>query len=97
MWWNYRKPKPMQDGAFTLAVRNQAPIVPIFITMEDSDHLDPDGFPVQEYTINILPAIRPDPSLPRAEAAQKMKKENYEAWVKTYEEFYKKPLVYSEV
>ncbi|MBQ2998924.1 MAG: 1-acyl-sn-glycerol-3-phosphate acyltransferase, partial [Clostridia bacterium] len=45
MWWNYRKPKPMQDGAFTLAVRNQAPIVPIFITMEDSDHLDPDGFP----------------------------------------------------
>ncbi len=97
MWWNYRKPKPMQDGAFTLAVRNQAPIVPIFITMEDSDHLDPDGFPVQEYTIHILPAILPDPSLPRAEAAQKMKKENYEAWVKTYEEFYGKPLVYSEV
>ena len=28
---------------------------------------------------------------------QKMKKENYEAWVKTYEEFYGKPLVYSEV
>ena len=97
MWWNYRKPKPMQDGAFTLAVRNQAPIVPIFITMEDSDHLDPDGFPVQEYTIHILPAIYPDPVLPRAEAAQKMKKENYEAWVKTYEDFYKKPLVYSEV
>lgn len=97
MWWNYRKPKPMQDGAFTLAVRNQAPIVPIFITMEDSDHLDPDGFPVQEYTIHILPSILPDRSLSRAEAAQKMKKENYEAWVKTYEDFYGKPLVYSEV
>ena len=49
MWWNYRKPKPMQDGAFALAVRNQAPIVPIFITMEDSDIPDGDGFFVQEY------------------------------------------------
>ena len=96
MWWNYRKPKPMQDGAFGLAVRNKAPIVPIFITMEDSDVLDPDGFYVQAYTIHILPAIYPDETLSRAEATQKMKEENYAAWVKTYEEFYGKPLVYGE-
>ena len=97
MWWNYRKPKPMQDGAFTLAVRNRAPIVPIFITMEDSDVLDGDGFPVQEYTLHILPAIYPDASLSSSDAKDKMKKENYEAWVKVYEEFYQKPLVYSEL
>ena len=96
MWWNYRKPKPMQDGAFTLAVRNNTPIVPIFITMEDSDVMDGDGFPVQEYTINILPAIYPNRELSSARAKEEMKKANYEAWVKTYEEFYKKPLVYSE-
>ena len=96
MWWNYRKPKPMQDGAFTLAVRNNAPIVPIFITMEDSDILDGDGFFVQEYTVNILPAIYPDNTLTRAEAVKKMKMENYDAWVKTYEKFYQKPLVYGE-
>jgi len=96
MWWNYRKPKPMQDGAFTLAVRNKAPIVPIFITMEDSDHLDPDGFPVQEHTTHTLPDILPDETLPRAEAIQKMKQENYDGWVKVYEEFYGKPLVYGE-
>ena len=76
MWWNYRKPKPMQDGSFTLAVRNKTPIVPIFITMEDSDVLDSDGFFVQEYTINILPAIYPDMSLSGTEAKAKMKKEN---------------------
>lgn len=97
MWWNYRKPKPMQDGAFSLAVRNKTPIVPIFITMEDSDILDGDGFFVQEYTVNILPAIYPDLSLSSGEAKEKMRNENYEAWVKTYEEFYRKPLVYSEV
>lgn len=97
MWWNYRKPKPMQDGSFTLAVRNKTPIVPIFITMEDSDVLDSDGFFVQEYTINILPAIYPDMSLSGTEAKAKMKKENYEAWVRVYEDFYKMPLVYGEL
>ena len=96
MWWNYRKPKPMQDGAFTLAAKNKVPVVPIFITMEDSDVIDGDGFPVQEYTLHILPAIYPDNSLPRWETTKKMKKENYEAWVKTYEQFYGKPLVYHE-
>ena len=96
MWWNYRKPRPMQDGAFTLAVRNKAPIVPIFITMEDSDVTDGDGFPVQEYTLHVLPTIYPDEELPFAAAKEKMKNENYRAWVKVYEDFYKKPLVYGE-
>lgn len=96
MWWNYRKPKPMQDGAFTLAIRNKTPIIPIFITMEDSDFLDDDGFFVQEYTVHILPAIYPDETLTNVEARDKMKRENYEAWVKVYEDFYKTPLVYSE-
>ncbi|MEE0967780.1 MAG: lysophospholipid acyltransferase family protein [Clostridia bacterium] len=97
MWWNYQKPRPMQDGAFSLAVRNKAPIVPIFITMEDSDVMDNDGFLVQEYTLHILPAIYPDENLSYAEAKRDMKNKNYEAWVKTYEEFYKKPLVYGEL
>ena len=97
MWWNYRKPKPMQDGAFTLAVRNNTPVVPIFITMEDTDIPDGDGFFVQEYTVNILPAIYPDNSLTRAEARDAMKKANYDAWVGVYEDFYKKPLVYGEL
>ena len=96
MWWNYRKPRPMQDGAFYLAVRNNTPIVPIFITMEDSDRLDGDGFPVQEYTVHILPAIYPDKDLSRNDAKNDMKNKNYASWVKTYEEFYKKPLEYSE-
>ena len=96
MWYNYRKPRPMQDGAFSLAVRNNTPVVPIFITMEDSDTLDGDGFFVQEYTVHILPAIYPDKTLPAALAKEKMRKANYDAWVKVYEDFYQKPLVYGE-
>ena len=87
----------MQDGAFSLAVRNGVPVVPIFITMEDSDQIDPDGFPVQEYTLHILPAIYPDKTLSPAAAKRDMKNKNYEAWVKTYEEFYGKPLEYSKL
>lgn len=97
MWWNYRKPRPMQDGAFSLAVRNKVPIVPIFITMDDSDVLDGDGFFVQEYTIHILPAIYPDESLSHADAKKDLKNKNYEAWVKIYEKFYNKPLEYGEL
>ena len=96
MWWNYRKPKPMQDGAFTLAVQSKAPIVPIFITMEDSDVTDTYGFPVQEYTLHILPAIYPDGSLSAIEARNRMKEENYEAFVRVYEDFYGRPLVYEK-
>ena len=97
MWWNYRKPRPMQDGAFSLAISNNVPVVPIFITMEDSDVLDGDGFFVQEYTLHILPAIYPDSSLSRKEARERMREENYNAWVRTYEEFYGIPLVYGEL
>ena len=96
MWWNYKKPRPMQDGAFSIAVRNKAPIVPIFITMEDSDVIDPDGFPVQEYTLHIMPAIYPDPTLSLREAKEDMRKKNYDAWVQVYEHFYDKKLVYAE-
>lgn len=97
MWWNYRKPRPMQDGAFSLAVRNNAPVVPIFITMEDSNVLDGDGFFVQEYTLHILPAIYPDKTLSTIAAKKDMKNRNYEAWVKTYEAFYQKSLRYGEL
>ena len=96
MWWNYRKPRPMQDGAFSLAVAKNIPIVPILITMEDSDVVDSDGFFVQEYTVNVLPAIYPDNTLPRNTTREKMKQANYDAWVRAYEDFYKKPLVYGE-
>ena len=96
MWWNYRKPRPMQEGAFALAVLNKTPIIPFFITMEDTDVMDGDGFPVQAYTVHILPAIYPDTTLPLPARKAKMRQENYEAWVRVYEEFYGIPLVYSE-
>lgn len=94
MWWNYRKPKPLRKGAYTLAAKNKVPIVPVFITMKDSDMLDADGFFVQEYTIHIAKPIFPDPALPLAENVSNMMNENYLVWKGIYEDTYGIPLTY---
>ena len=88
MWWNYRKPKPLKNGAFNLAVRSKVPVIPIFITMEDSDFVGEDGFPVQEYTVNIGKPIYPDSNLSEKENTVMMRDKNYEIWKEIYEDFY---------
>lgn len=95
MWWNYKKPKPLKNGAFKLAARNDVPVVPIFITMEDSNIIGEDGFPVQEYTINIEKPIYPVEELSEKENTERMKEKNAEVWKKVYEDFYKIPLEYT--
>ena len=66
----------------------------VLSAMEDSDVLDGDGFFVQAYTVNFLPPIYPDKNLSKKENIQNMKDENYNLWVKTYEDFYKTKLTY---
>jgi len=97
MWWNYRKPKPLKIGAFKIAARNKVPVVPIFITMNDSDMIGEDGFPIQEYTVNIGEPIYPDESLTEKENTNKMLEENSRIWKNVYEEFYKIPLEYTTI
>ena len=95
MWYNYRKPRPLKVGAFHFAHKNNVPVRPVFITLEDTDKLDSDGLPVQSYTIHYLPPIYPDKSLSIREDSVRMCRENYALWVKTYEEFYGKKLEYT--
>ena len=95
LWWNYRKPRPMASGSFRFAAENKVPVLPIFITMNDSEIIGGDGFPVQEYTVNILEPIYPDEQKSVKQNTEEMKKKNYEAWKKCYEDFYKIPLTYS--
>lgn len=88
LWWNYRKPKPLKAGAFDMAVKNNVPVVPCFITMRDTAKLGPDGFPVQEYTPHLGEPIWPDSTLPKSVAREKMKQQN-EAFCKAvYEREY---------
>ena len=95
LWWNYRKPKPLKHGAFKLATRNNVPIIPIFITMQDSDIIGDDGFPIQKYIINISEPIYPDEKLTQRENSDAMMKKNFEVWKNIYEDFYGIPLEYT--
>lgn len=95
MWWNYRKPKPLKIGAFKIASRNKVPVIPIFITMQDSEIIGQDGFPIQEYTVNIEEPIYPDSNLTEKENTNKMLEENSRVWKEIYEDFYKIPLEYT--
>ncbi len=95
MWWNYRKPKPLKNGAFKLASKNNVPIIPIFITMEDSDIMGEDDFPVQQYIIHIEKPIYPNSELSDKENVVQMKEQNATIWKRVYEDFYKVPLEYT--
>ena len=95
MWYNYRKPKPLKLGAFRFAAKNNAPILPIFITLEDTDRFDGDNYPIQAYTIHILHAIFPNESLGVRESSLHLCRKNYELWKEVYESFYKIPLEYT--
>ena len=97
MWWNYRKPKPLKIGAYKLAAKNNVPVIPIFITMEDSEIIGDDGEPVQEYTVNIAKPIYPDENLSIKENTEKMREENAKVWKEIYEDFYKMPLEYTTI
>ena len=95
MWWNYRKPKPLKRGAYLYAARSGAPVLPCFITMQDSDVMGEDGFYVQEYTIHISPPILPKQGLNHRNQAEYMMKKNYEVWKQIYESVYHIPLSYT--
>lgn len=95
LWWNYRKPKPLKNGAFKFAQKNHVPVLPMFICMEDSGRIGSDGFPVQEYTVFINEPIYPEAGLPEREQAADMRNRNYMLWKNIYEDFYGIPLEYT--
>lgn len=97
MWWNYEKPKPLKNGAYKIATRNNVPVVPIFITMKDSDIIGDDGFPVKEYYVNIEKPIYPDEEISEKQNVELMKQQNFEVWKNIYEEFYEIPLEYTTI
>ena len=94
MWWNYKKPKPLQPGAFKIATSANVPVVPVFITMEETDKFGTDGFKIMEYSIHVEKPIYPQDELSRNENVEYMLKENYEVWKNIYENVYKEKLEY---
>ncbi|MBE5756219.1 MAG: 1-acyl-sn-glycerol-3-phosphate acyltransferase [Clostridiales bacterium] len=94
MWLNYKKPRPLKPGAFNFAVKNNVPVLPVFITMEEV--VNKKGKKVNAFILNFLQPIYPDENLTAKENQVYMAEKNYELWKETYESFYNKKLVYEE-
>ena len=94
MWWNYRKPKPLKSGAYLFAAKNNVPVLPMFITMRDTDIVGEDGFYVQEYTVHVSKPIYPDPDCTCHENMRSMMEQNAICWKEIYEREYGIPLEY---
>lgn len=99
MWDEYKKPRPLKRGAFHYAAKNQCPVVPLFITIQDkAERIDDAGRAnFGDYTIHILPPIYPNPALSERENAEDMMNANFEAWRRCYEATYGVPLQYDTV
>jgi 1-acyl-sn-glycerol-3-phosphate acyltransferase len=96
MWWNYRKPRPFKIGGFKMAYRAGVPVLPTFITMTDDERLDGDGYPIQRFTLHIMPAIYPEADLGEKLGAEKMRDQAYALCKAKYEEVYGVALTYGE-
>lgn len=95
LWWNYRKPKPLKEGAFRFAAKANVPVLPAFITMRDTESLDNEGYPIQAYTLHFLKPIYPKEDLSLKENVSYMKSENERLWKEVYERVYDIPLTYT--
>ena len=95
MWWNYKKPRPFKDGVYKFAYKFNVPIIPCFITMEDSEFKDGDGLFIQKYTVHIMPPIYPDKNISPKENVQSMKELNFKLCKDIYEKAYGKKLKYT--
>ena len=95
MWFNYRKPRTCKIGAYHLAAKNNVPILPCFVAMEErKGEYEEDGFNKLKYTLYIMPPIYPDSSKDIKTNKEEMQKKDYEAKVNAYETAYGKKLVY---
>ncbi len=94
LWQNYKKPRPLKEGAFRFAVKANVPVIACFITMENTEFLDSEGEFVQAYTLHILDVIYPKKDLSYKENVAYLQKENERLMKEKYEEVYGEKLTY---
>lgn len=88
MWFNYRKPRPCQRGAYFYAHKLNTPVVSCFVQIrEDGDNL--------KYTLFVLDPILPDLSLSCKEDSLRMAAVDYYQKCEAYEKAYQRPLDYT--
>lgn len=88
MWYNYKKPRALREGAYHYAAEFCVPVIPTFAVMENTSEVDEAGFYVQKHTLFVMPPLYPDPALSVRENREELMRRDAEAKRKAYESFY---------
>lgn len=96
MWWNYRKPRKPQRGAYYFAAKQNVPIISTFVEIQATDKLEKgsDEFYQTNCIVHVLPIIYPDISLNANQNSKMMMEQDYKQKVAAYEKYYGKKLDY---
>ena len=96
MWYNYKKPRPLRDGAYHYASLFKIPVIPTFTEMVTlKGEKDSDGFLPIKHILHVLPPIYPNSSLSVRENRTRMQTIDYILKKKCYEDVYKTKLDYT--
>lgn len=97
MWFNYRKPRPLQKGAYYYAAKMNMPIISCFVELQDKNGLEPGhpDFHTTRKILHILPTIYPNERLSVDENARRMRDIDYQQKKQAYEKAYGKKLNYN--
>lgn len=93
MWFNYKKPRALREGAYHYAALFGVPIIPTFTEMITlPGERDENGFLPVKHILHIMPPIYPDKNLSVRENRRIMLEADREAKRRKYEEVYGIPL-----
>ena len=95
MWFNYRKPRPLKQGAYYYAAKNNVPIISCFTEIIDKDEGSNQESIVVDHILHVLTPIYPDPNKSAKENSIEMMEKDYEQKKQAYESEYNKKLDYT--
>jgi 1-acyl-sn-glycerol-3-phosphate acyltransferase len=96
-WWCFKKPRPLLEGAFHFAAKNNRPIIPNFITFKENGRVDKNGIKLFDMCVNVLKPIYPKSELSVKENEKYLMEENFREWKECYELTYGIELKLNEV
>lgn len=94
MWFNYKKPRPLKEGAYYFAAKNNVPIISCFVEMVETDKKDTEEFNKVNYILHILKPIYPNANKTVKENSEIMMETDYNQKKEAYEKAYNRELNY---
>lgn len=88
LWMGYTKIRPLKNGAFHFAVKNNVPVVPVVALFRKTNWLDKIIFRKYKVTLQILPPVYLDDELKYKQKLLKMRDDTHNSMIECANNFY---------